>query len=230
MTAFIIPVIEGHTERDCIERLLHRTWSELLGRPERLQVLEPFRQPRSQLVHPNGVVLVSSVSAALMRVQAKAAKVPNSRHLVLVLIDAERECPKSLAPRLLTTAAAGLPAGSALSCVLPTWMLENWFVAGASTLAGVNGMPGPIPPRDQFEERSGVAWLEAQYRKANRAWKYKKTKFAAEFARMMNLVECRQNSPSFDKLCRELEARLVPTAAAPDPPVSPPPPAVPPSA
>jgi hypothetical protein len=87
-------------------------------------------------------------------------------------------------------------------------MLENWIVAGASTLAGVNGLPDPLPARDQFEERSGAAWLEAQLRSRNQARKYKKTADADVFVRAMNLQECRGNAPSFDKLCRELEARL----------------------
>jgi hypothetical protein len=36
-------------------------------------------------------------------------------------------------------------------------MLENWIVAGASTLAGVSELPDPLPARDQFEDRSGAA-------------------------------------------------------------------------
>ena len=47
-----------------------------------------------------------------------------------------------------------------------------------------------------------------------------------EFVRRMDLKECRTNSPSFDKLCRELGARLPhpPTAAAEgEPPAAEPP-------
>jgi hypothetical protein len=94
---------------------------------------------------------------------------------------------------------------SHIACVLAKKMLENWIVAGASTLAGVNGLPDPLPPRDQFEDRKGAHWLEAQLRAKNRARKYRKTVDAKVFVQSLHLAECRQNSPSFDKLCRDLE-------------------------
>jgi hypothetical protein len=97
-------------------------------------------------------------------------------------------------------------------------MLENWIVAGASALAGLNGLPNPLPTRDLFEDRSGVAWLETQLRSQNRTRKYKKTADAQPFIRSMDLAECRRNCPSFDKLCRELEA-CVP-AKSTEPPTS----------
>jgi hypothetical protein len=65
-------------------------------------------------------------------------------------------------------------------------MLENWIVAGAATLAGVNDLPDVLPARDQFEERSGVAWLEHQLRSRHPTRKYKKTVDAAEFVRRMD--------------------------------------------
>ena len=93
-------------------------------------------------------------------------------------------------------------------------MLENWIVAGASTLSGVNGLPDPLPARDKFEERSGVAWLEKQLRRKNKNRSYKKTVDAEVFVQFMDLAECRSNSPSFDKLCRELEKRLPASSAS----------------
>jgi hypothetical protein len=104
-------------------------------------------------------------------------------------------------------------------------MLENWIVAGASTLAGVNGLPDPLPARDQFEDRGGAAWLEAQLRSKNKARKYKKTDDAEVFIRRLALQECRDNAPSFDKLCRVLQARLPAPPAAPEPTAAAAPPA-----
>ena len=52
MTFYIVPIVEGQTEQGCVERLLHRVWGELLCRPERLQIVEPFRGHRDALVHP----------------------------------------------------------------------------------------------------------------------------------------------------------------------------------
>src|SRR5205814_1032773 len=81
-------------------------------------------------------------------------------------------------------------------------MLENWIVAG------INDLPDQLPARDKFEDRSGGAWLEAQVRSRNKARKYRKRSDAEAFIRQMAIQECRDNSPSFDKLCRELEAQL----------------------
>lgn len=215
MTLYVAPVVEGQTEQGCIERLLHRVWHELLCRPERLQVVEPFRGHRDLLVHPNGVVLTDTVRKAFVKLTGKAKKDPQGQPLILLLLDAEADCPRTLAPHLLEVARNALPATTTVSCVLAKRMLENWIVAGASTLAGVNDLPDSLPPRDQFEDRSGAAWLEAQLRNNNKARKYKKTADAEAFVRSMALQECRNNAPSFDKLCRELEARVRQPPAAP---------------
>jgi hypothetical protein len=95
-------------------------------------------------------------------------------------------------------------------------MFENWIVGGASTLAGVNGLPDPLPTRNNFEEIVGASWLDDQLRSRIRSRKYKKREDAEPFIREMNLEECRRCCPSFDKLCRELETRLPPPPASSD--------------
>ncbi|MCI0700529.1 MAG: DUF4276 family protein [Planctomycetia bacterium] len=230
MTLYIAPVVEGQTEQGCLEKLLRRVWNELLGCSERLQVVEPFRGQRDALVHPSGTVLVDSVEKAFLKLRAVSRKDIDARLLLLILLDAENDCPATLAPRLLTAAKTALPSDAPIACVLPKRMLENWIVAGASTLAGVNGLPNPLPARDSFEDRSGANWLESQFRSVNKTKKYKKTVDAKKFVEKMNLSDCRKNAPSFDKLCRELEARLPPpepeaAPPAPEPPAQPDPPA-----
>jgi len=217
MTLYIVPVVEGQTEQGCLERLLHRVWHELLGQPERLQVVEPFRGHRDELVHPNGVVLTETLQKAFVKLLSKSRRDAQTRRLILILLDAEGDCPATLAPRLLEVARKALPADTPLSCVLAKRMLENWIVAGASSLAGVNDLPDPLPARDQIENCSGAAWLEAQLRSKSNARKYKKTVDAEPFVRAMALQECRENAASFDKLCRELEARLPQLPDAPGP-------------
>lgn len=217
MTLYIVPVVEGQTEQGCVERLLHRVWHELLCRPERLQVVEPFRGHRDELVHPNGLVLRDTVRRAMVKLRSKSKKDLQAQPLLLILLDAEGDCPATLAPRLLDVARKALPGDVPVSCVLAKRMLENWIVAGASALAGVNGLPDALPVRNQFEDRSGAAWLEAQLRGLNKARKYRKTNDAEAFVRVMALRECRDNSPSFDKLCRELEALIPPPPVTPGP-------------
>ena len=214
MTLYVAPIVEGHSEQQCLERLLQRLWLELLGRSERLQVLEPSRPKRDALIHPDGKALGGKVQEAFAKLSQKVRTDSDGRGLVLILLDAERDCPKELAPRLLESARKAR-SDADIACVLAKWMFENWFVAGASTLAGVNGLPDPLPPRNQFEDRSGVAWLTSQLRAKDATRAYKKRIDAETFVRAMNLSECRGNSPSFDKLCRELEKRLPPRADSP---------------
>ncbi|OWK35805.1 DUF4276 family protein [Fimbriiglobus ruber] len=217
MTLYVVPIVEGQTEQGCVERLLNRVWYELLGQSEPLRVIEPFRGHRDDLVHTNELKLTETVEKASLKLMSKSRSDSQARRWVLILLDAENDCPKDLAPHLLAVARRTIPAAIPVSCVLAKKMLENWIVAGASTLAGVNGLPDPLPARDQFEDRSGVAWLETQLRSRNRSRKYKKTDDAKRLVDKMDLQECRVNSPSFDKLCREFEARLPQPIDPPEP-------------
>lgn len=205
MTLYVAPVVEGHTEQSCLERLLHRVWKEILDRSAPPRVIEPFRAHRDELVKPDGVILANTAQKAFQKLSKKSASDSTAVRLLLVLIDAEGDCPASLAPRLLKTVKAALPSDASVACVLPKRMLENWILAGASTLAGVNNLPATLPDRDRFEERNGAAWLDDQIRSLNASRKYKKTVDAEAFIRSMDLKECRTNSPSFDKLCRDLD-------------------------
>lgn len=207
MTFYVVPIVEGQTEVSCIERLLQRIWMELLTAPVRLQVLPASRGKRDALVNPKHPDFKTKIEEAYAKLARRLRHDSSGRGLLLLLLDAERDCPAELAPRLLE-AALRVRSDTPIACVLAKRMLENWIVAGASTLAGVHDLPEPLPARDQFEERSGAAWLEAQLRSRNNTRKYKKTADAEPFVRAMNLQECRANSPSFDKLCRELETRF----------------------
>lgn len=217
MTLYIAPVVEGQTEQGCVERLLHRVWGELLVRPDRLQVLKPFRGSRDEFVRPDGRVLADSVEKAGLSLAARTKTDPAARSLVLVLLDADEDCPAALAPVLLRAAQSSVPAGVAVACVLARRMIENWIVAGCATLAGVNGLPAPLHPPPDPEDRSGAKWLSDQMRGVNPTRPYKKTADAAAFVGGMNLRQCRDTAPSFDKLCRDLESLFPPL-----PPTTPP--------
>jgi hypothetical protein len=192
MTLYIAPIVEGYTEQECLERLLHRIWLGLLGSAERLQVLAPLRPKRDAIVHPNGEAfgeMVENVFAVLSRTIRKEI---GARGLILVLLDAERDRPMELAPRLLKSAQKAR-SDADIACVIAKRMFENWIAAGASTLAGIHGLPDSLPARDQFEDRRGVAWLTSQLRAKDTNRAYKKRVDAAVFVQSMNLAECRTN-------------------------------------
>src|SRR5262245_24338351 len=104
MTLYIAPIVEGQTEDKCVERLLQRIWRELLAAPHRLQVLQPSREKRDKLVHSAGTDLESKVHEAVLKLQYRLRRDSDGRGLLLLLLDAEHDCPAELGPRFLQTA------------------------------------------------------------------------------------------------------------------------------
>jgi Domain of unknown function (DUF4276) len=211
MTLYIAPVVEGHTEAKCAEHLLQSIWTKLLGRTERMQVLCPYRGNRDALVHPDRTDLADKIKEAYADLSRRLRNDSSGRGLLLLLLDAEEDCPARLAPRLLERARTAR-SDADIACVLAKRELENWFKAAAASLAGIGGLPNDLAIPANPEEGDGGAWLTRQMRRQNRGRKYTKPADAIELARRMDLQQCRDHSPSFDKLCRELEGR------APQPP------------
>lgn len=156
-----------------------------------------FRQPQGNLLKEDG--LKKAVDA--VRIKLGPADSDGPRKVVLVLMDAEKACPKELAPRLLEWAKQAR-SDADISVVLPNPMFETWFVAAAASLAGVNGLPADLQtPDDPEGQRQGKSWIKKKLPQL----KYSETVDQPRFAARFDLSLCRRNSPSFDKLCRELE-------------------------
>jgi hypothetical protein len=94
--------------------------------------------------------LAKKIEEAFAKLAPRLRRDPSSSGVLLLLLDAEKDCPKDVAPSLLHAAKAAR-SDVDIVCVLAKQMLENWIMAGASTLAGVNDLPDPLPDRDQFE-------------------------------------------------------------------------------
>lgn len=215
MTFYLVPIVEGHTEAACVERLLHRVWNELLCATDRLQVLPASRGNRNALIDPEHPTFAAKIEEAFAKLAQRLSRDPSGQGMLLLLLDAEADCPAELAPRLLETATK-VRSDACIACVMPKRMLENWIVAGASSLAGTNDLPEQLPTRSKFEDHSGASWLDDQLRAKNKARKYKKPVDAKEFIHRMALQECHDNAPSFRKLCRDLAAYLPHSPAPPE--------------
>lgn len=158
------------------------------------KVLRPIRRSRPRLVRENE--LEKTVTFAARKVG------PSGR--ILIIIDADDDCPATLGPELLQRAQEARP-DRQISVVLAKSEFETWFLAGASGLAGQRGLAQTLsPPQDPESKRDAKGWLDA--RMSNET--YKETSHQAAFASTFDMEETRRpNAPhfsdSFDKFWRE---------------------------
>jgi Domain of unknown function (DUF4276) len=185
----IASVVEGDGDRAALPKVLHRIAEELgvtLRTPK-----DPMRVPRTKLIAPLGIENA---------VNAKASEVVD-RGGVLVLIDADNDCPAKLGPELLSRACRARP-DKRVSVVLAKREFEAWYMAAAPSLAGQHGFPDSFPlPSDPEGPRDCKGWLTTA---RTDGLKYRPTVDQALLASVFDLEMARANSPSFDKFYREV--------------------------
>ena len=85
-------------------------------------------------------------------------------------------------------------------------LLQRVGIAGADSLGDYLDLSQDRElPRDPEARRLGKAWIQHRFRKKPR---YSPTAYQPAMTSHMNLRLARERSPSFAKLCRELEKRL----------------------
>jgi len=129
------PIVEGHGEVHAVPTLLHRVCSAL-GAPA-VVVKPPIRMHRSQLVIKNG--LEGSIRMARLRRDLGG---------IVVILDADDDCPKEAAPRLSGWAKA---AAAPIACevVLANREFEAWFLGGLEGLRRARWIrPDAVLPAD----------------------------------------------------------------------------------
>ena len=213
MTIFVVPIVEGPTEERCVKILLSRLWKFIIpaGNDSVLAVLKPLPTKRSSLVKIGDSELAKQIQLAANSLRDALWQPVVDAGFILLMVDAEEECPATLGPLLLKRAKEAR-ADLDIVCVLPKRELENWFKAAAASLGGVCGLPTDMAVAGDAEHGSGGEWLTSQKRRLGKNLKYNKPGDAVELAKAMDLAQCRANSPSFAKLCRELAARVPPAA------------------
>jgi len=204
--ALVAPIVEGHGEQAAAPLLIRRIWTEILGSPGAIEVLQPIRQPRGRLV-TKPAELERAVRLAGHKLAARAE--PNDQQAVLLLLDADEDPACSLGPglrRSLDEAAMGRV--SAL-CVLAVVEYETWFVGAARSLAS-RLAPGMLVEdvADPEGRRLRKKWIAERLT----GRRYSETLDQPALTALMDLATCRARCPSFDKLCREL-SRLAPPRA-----------------
>ncbi|WP_322769971.1 DUF4276 family protein [Frankia sp. Cr1] len=186
----IAMVVEGQGEVAALPVLVRRMAAELAP-GSWVDLPRPYRVNRGTLVGAGGL---ETVVAAVAEQVGPAGG-------VLIMIDADDDCPAELGPRLLGRARAVCP-GLAVSVVLANREFEAWFLAAAPSLSGERGLAQGLEcPVDVEKPRHCKGWLSA-HRTDGRS--YKPVSDQAALAALVNLRMARKYSPSFDKFWRDV--------------------------
>lgn len=185
----IASVVEGDGEVPALPKLLHRIAAEL--GVTNLLTPTPMRIPRGKITIAGGIE--RAVSAAALRVKGNGG--------VLVLIDADDDCPASYAPTLLARAQATRP-DKCISVVLANREFEAWFLAAAPSLAGQFGFSANFSrPADPEAPRDCKGLLTKARPKGH---PYKETVDQLALASIFDMKMAREHSDSFDKFHRDV--------------------------
>ena len=187
----ITPIIEGQGDQASIRIVIDRVMSDT---GNFLRVERPFRVKRNKVIKPNE--LERSIDFAL-------STRPNTR-AVLLLLDADDDCPKELGAELKARGQAHIGSRGYFGVVLANREFEAWFLADLEGLsAGIDGAPFVAPP-DGAESARGVKdrLCEALGRP------YRPTADQAAFASRFDLRRAAERCRSFRKLQAEL-ARIL---------------------
>ena len=124
---------------------------------------------------------------------------------ILVLIDADDDCPADKGAQILQRAQALVPHRQ-VAVVLANREYEAWFVASAQSLDGKRGFIFQTQDADVDAEapRDAKAWLNKRISQGI----YRETTDQAAFSASMDLDRAHTRSRSFRKLCSEWSSKM----------------------
>jgi hypothetical protein len=187
-------IIEGEGEEDTLPVLLRRIIQEI-DPSTFVQLPRPFRRPKGQL--KKQPLLSQAVSQVAQRLSPPRA--------LLIVIDADDDCPAELGPRLLGWAQAARQ-DVPIALVMANREYEAWFLAAAESLRGHRGIEADIvAPADPEVIAGAKEWLTGRM---PRGRPYSPMSHQASFSAAIDLELARHRAPSFEKLCRDVR-RLV---------------------
>jgi hypothetical protein len=184
----LVPIVEGQSEVQSIGGLLRRMIADL-GIYD-VGVARPFRVKRSQVVR----------EGELERAVIQAVRSRAGATCVLVLLDADNDCPAILAARLRGrgATATSLP----VRVVLAKAETEAWILAAVDSVRSCRGIrDDAAPPPDPEEVRNAKGALSIRM-EGSRG--YLATDDQPALLSALDLGLAAQRSPSFAKLARDV--------------------------
>ena len=192
----IYPIVEGHGEVQAVPLLLRRIVQEIHG--EYVQVLTPHRVPRGKMLAEASQDLDNAIELGVRKLKRTGGK-----GAILVLLDADDDCPATLGPKLLKEHSRD---DAIVAVELAKREYEAWFLAATNSLIDKGfARPGAKPPASPESIRDAKGLLENEILREGAV--YRETVDQPSLTSAFDLEEARVAS-SFDKLCRDIEGLI----------------------
>ena len=189
----VVSIVEGDGEVAALPVLLRRIneWKN----PDILcNVFRPIRVRRDQFLNRE------EIFAKQLQIAAALAE---DDGWVLILLDADDDCPKELASQVLQRAIKVIP-HRRVSVVLANKEFEAWFIASVESFNGRRGFAlGKTVVPDAETIRGGKEWLSKHIPDG----KYHEVTDQPAFSALIDLEKVHEKSRSFRKLCKEWVAQ-----------------------
>lgn len=185
----VIAIVEGDGEVAALPVLLRRLrdWRTPDVFP---QVLTPIRVQRDRFLNR---------AEEFRRHLLLAAEKCGEDGWILVLLDADDDCPAERGSQILEQARACVP-HRRVSVILANREYESWFIAAAESLHGQRGFTfDPTDIIDAEGPRDAKGWIKARMAGGT----YGETTDQPAFSARMDLQRAFDRSRSFRKLCSE---------------------------
>lgn len=186
----VVPIVEGDGEVQALPVLLRRL-SQWLSPDRVVDLGRPIRVRRERFLRND---------AEFRRMLLLAAAKVGGEGWVLVLLDADDDCPAELASEIAIRARTVIP-HCEVSVVCANREFEAWFLASAESLSGKRGLfvADGDSPQDPDSIRGAKEWLSRRIVEG----RYRETTDQPAFAAVMDLELARGRSRSFRKMCAE---------------------------
>jgi Domain of unknown function (DUF4276) len=185
-------IVEGHGEEQAAPILVRR-----IARASRFHAsirCRTWRVKKSAFVQ----------SGEFERVIEAITRIIGRSRPILVLLDADDDCPRDLADDLKARCHLAHP-DVLISVVIAKKEYEAWFLAAAKSLAGKRGLAERVDPPDDPESiRGAKEWLTTRMPSDQ---SYSATRHQAAYSELMDLSEARR-APSFRKFEKEVGSLL----------------------
>ena len=189
----IVTIVEGHGEARAVPILLRRL-AERLSPDFVVDAPRPIRVGRYKI--PKAGELERTVELAARRAGADGC--------ILILLDAEDDCPAELGSELLHRARSER-SDCDIRVVLAKAEYEAWFLAACDSIAGKRGIDeSAAPPPEPESIRNAKGWLSA-HMPGDQSYSPKLDQPA--LTAIFDLDSARM-APSFDKLWRDVSSLL----------------------